>query len=210
MQYNINFHLTLYIFKCVQLSHMFEMTTLWLYCTRLSSNECVPCPFLCQQLCLWTILAAVLFVICGMYNPQEAIKVFQVRWLSWPHHWSTTSYPPSLISFVQVYTISLPQLRGTQTCHIHICSLVAWGTSSNRAAKGKLGLWVPLNLCFPWFYAQFYWSCQNLQKNSYISQEYMFILSTQCPNYVFKQSINSSVLSSCNWISGKQKIDFQL
>jgi hypothetical protein len=40
-----------------------------------------------------------------------------------------------------------------------------------------------------------------------------FMLSAQCPSYVFKPSISSpvtTVLSSCNWISGKQKIDFQL
>jgi hypothetical protein len=39
------------------------------------------------------------------------------------------------------------------------------------------------------------------------------MLSIQCPNYAFTPSINSlvaNVLCSCNWISGKQKIDFQL
>jgi hypothetical protein len=39
------------------------------------------------------------------------------------------------------------------------------------------------------------------------------MLSTQGPSYVFKLSISSpaaTVLSHCNWISGKQNIDSQL
>jgi hypothetical protein len=39
------------------------------------------------------------------------------------------------------------------------------------------------------------------KKNSYISHEYTFMLSTQCPNYVFIPSTNSlvaSVVCSCN------------
>jgi hypothetical protein len=70
-----------------------------------------------------------------------------------------------------------------------------------------------LNQYFPQFYAQFYWFCQNLQKNSYISHEYTFMVSTQCPKYALTQSINSvvaHVLCSCNWISEKQRIDIQL
>jgi len=110
-------------------------------CTLPSSNECVPFPFLCQELCLCTTLPAVWFVTCGIYIPQEEISVFQVRWLGWAQHWSTTSY--TTIIFVQVYTISLSKWDGTPECHTHICFLVPWGTLSNRAEKCKLGLMVP-------------------------------------------------------------------
>lgn len=44
-----------------------------------------------------------------------------------------------------------------------------------------------------------------ISKISYISHEYTFMLSNQCPNYAFIPSINSlvaNVLRSCNWISG--------
>lgn len=104
--------------------------------------------------------------------------------------------------------------RGWHTgmSHPHLFS---WCMRDILQQRSKEQAWTlgSLNQRFPRFYAQFYWSCQNLQKKCYISHEYTFMLSIQCPNYAFTPSINSlvaNVLCSCNWISGKQKIDFQL
>ena len=76
-----------------------------------------------------------------------------------------------------------------------------------QSSKVQAWTFSSLNQLFPQFCAQFYWSCTPPQN------EYMFMLSTQRPNYVFIPSINSvvaNVLCNCNCISGKQKTDFQL
>lgn len=58
----------------------------------------------------------------------------------------------------------------------------------------------------------FYQSAVSSMREHYICLEFMFVLSTQFPDYVFKLSGSwpvAAVLSIFNWKSGR-KIDFQL
>ena len=177
-----------------------------------SSNECVPFPFLCQELCLCTTVLAVWFVTCGMYTPQEEISVSgQVTQLATPpvHH-LLPYFVDNFCSSLHYLTAKMGWHTGMSHPHLFSCYM---RDILQQSSKVQAWTFVSLNQYFPQFYAQFYWSCQNLQKTSYISHEYMFMVSTQCPKYVFTQSINSvvaNVLCSCNWISEKQKIYIQL
>lgn len=133
--YRTNFQLILYLFKCVKLNQIFKRSNWWLS----DSTDHVPIRFLCQQqLCLRTV---------------PDIKVVQARWLSWPHNWSTTSYSPSSLIFVQVLC-NLSNKMGWHTTmsHPHLFSCCKQDICQAPILD---------SLSFSWYYAQFYWSCQN-------------------------------------------------
>jgi len=128
----------------------------------------------------------------------------QVTQLATPlvHHF-LPYFLDNFCSSLHYLTAKMGWYTGMSHSHLFSCC-----TRNILQQSSKVQAWTfgSLNQCFPQFCVQFYWSCQNLQNNTYISHEYTFMLSTQGPNYVFIPNINSvvaNVLCSCNWIYWK-------
>jgi hypothetical protein len=149
-EYNINFQLTLYTFKCVQLlSHMFEMTILWLpaHCQAEINVFHFHSYARSSVYALYYLLSGLWLVVCTPHR-----KKSDCFW-SGDSSGHTTSYPTFSIIFVQICTLTPPKWDGTPAYHTHICSSRCMRDILQQSSKVQAWTLGSLNQCFPQFYA---------------------------------------------------------